>query len=144
MRILICLLFSIVALDFAAAACKINLKIKNETEHAIKLKYYGFEYAKAFQVKTRGVPWRSVERGGWDFSSGTTREIIHGGRLDPRYHAVLESGKTTTDIYQAGLGCGVKRKYRIGFECYEVEEHPRDPKYRKFTGASLSGRGAQF
>ena len=33
---------------------------------------------------------------------------------------VLESGKTIVDDYDAVLGCGVKRRYRISFTCHEV------------------------
>ena len=53
------------AVDFAAAACKINLRVKNETKYAIELE----DGRKSFQVKTRGVPWRSVHRRGNECSN---------------------------------------------------------------------------
>ena len=122
MRILICLLFSIVAVDFAAAACKINLRVKNETKYAIELE----DGRKSFQVKTRAAPWRNVHRGGWDwYPNAATRDMSNPdgrqGTASAAYR-LLESGKTIVDNYDAVLGCGVKRRYRIDFTCHEVVE----------------------
>ena len=121
MEILICLLFSIVAVDFATASCNINLKLKNETEYAIAIRHDmgGYDAGKAFQVRPWGAAWRDVDNGRWNFKSGTTSTVHHGaGSL----YEVLESGKTTTDIYESVRGCGVKRRYRIDFTCHGVVE----------------------
>ena len=137
MEILICLLFSIVAVDFATAACDINLKLKNETEYAIAIRHDmgGYNAGKAFQVKTRGVPWRDVDKGRWNFKSGTTSTVLHGGTFE---YEVLESGKTTTDIYKAVRGCGVKRRYRIDFACYEVEENSNHLRFTDSTNQTIA------
>ena len=139
MKILVCLLFSIVAVDFAAAACDINLRVKNETKYAISFDDYrdGPFKSRSFQVKTRGVPWRSVDRGslhGWNTNTwadaGTRIEIyrdVDNNWSDFEYGIyVLESGKTAVGRYKAVLGCGVKRRYRLRFTCHEVEEMPVD------------------
>ena len=137
MRILICLLFSIVAVDFVTAGCDINLRVKNETKYAIEFSKASPTRSKSFQVKTRGVPWRNVDKGGWaGFHSGTTSSITFKGR---GMYEVLESGKTTLDTYDAVLGCGVKRRYRIDFECYEIGIRPEPPEVLVFTGGSQLG-----
>lgn len=51
MRILICLLFSIVAVDFVTAGCDINLRVKNETKYAIEFSKASPTRSKSFQVK---------------------------------------------------------------------------------------------
>ena len=143
MKILICLLFSIVAVDFAAAACDINLRVKNETKYAISFDDYrdGPFKSRSFQVKTRGVPWRSVDRGslhGWNTNTwanaGTRIEIyrdVDNNWSDFEYGIyVLESGKTAVGRYKAVLGCGVKRRYRLRFTCHELgppNPHPEAP-----------------
>ena len=141
MRILICLLFSIVAVDFAAAACDINLRVKNETKYGISFSYTHtlikgnrVPSTSDFQVKTRGVPWRSVDKGGWDMddwaNAGTSIESYYDDNaklwreMRSGWYYVLESGKTAVGRYKARLGCGVKRRYRLRFTCHEVEQSP--------------------
>ena len=145
MRILICLLFSIVAVDFAAAACDINLRVKNETKYGIQFTgathYAGTPgpAKESFQVKTRAVPWRNIDKGGWDTSTWNgahentaTRAVRDPGadNFTTEYRSeaggarfsFLEPGKTAVGTYEAVLGCGVKRRYRLRFTCHEVTE----------------------
>ena len=169
MRILICLLFSIVAVDFATAGCDINLRVKNETKYAIEFSKASPTRSKSFQVKTRGVPWRNVDKGGWDtdtwadahrvvgLSEEETAELVGHAAwtlLAPVFTlgligvvtktdtaeqlsatnsqdidlpnvtgpdlSVLDPGRTAVSRYEAVLGCGVKRRYRIDFTCHEI------------------------
>ena len=134
MRILIYLLFSIVAVDFTAAGCKMNLRIKNETKkYAVK--------AYSMEVKTRAVPWRDAEKGGWDFKWSASQIARYGpneeelkeyeakGSKPPRYadEKVIGPGRTGVGKYEAVLGCGVKRRYRFDVICREVEPDPQHP-----------------
>ena len=192
MRILICLLFSIVAVDFATAGCDINLRVKNETKYAIEFSKASPTRSKSFQVKTRGVPWRNVDKGGWDTDTwadahrvvglseeetaelvgqpsavawtllaplltlgpievvtktNTAEQLSATNSQDIDLPSVLDPGKTAAGRYEAVLGCGVKRRYRIDFECYEVEEHSKDPKSLQFTSGtsqSLSTKSRYF
>ena len=159
MRILICLLFSIVAVDFAAAACNINLRVKNETKYAIELEASSTVQGarKSFQVKTRGVPWRSVDKGGWRTSTWADAHIVVGFkavRSNKGYLAVkrepelsvLEPGKTAVGRYEAVLGCGVKRRYRIDFTCHEImyDAHMGSPNGVGFTDSDVAHKTRYF
>ena len=142
MRILIYLLFSIVAVDFSVAGCDIDLRVKNETKYAITLADHSRTlkasiHSSSFQVKTKGVPWRSVGKGGWDTmrwaDAGTLVESYRWLEAGDEHWVkrgsgiyVLESGKTAVGRYAAVLGCGVKRRYRLRFTCHEVGEIPFD------------------
>tara|TARA_B100000749_G_scaffold265977_1_gene241587 strand:- start:46 stop:681 length:636 start_codon:yes stop_codon:yes gene_type:complete len=165
MRILICLLFSIAAVDFATAGCDINLRVKNETKYAIEFSKASPTRSKSFQVKTRGVPWRNVDKGGWDTDTwadahrvvglseeetvelvgqpsavawtllapvfrlgpigvvtktNTAEQLSATNSQDIDLPSVLDPGKTAAGRYEAVLGCGVKRRYRIDFTCHEI------------------------
>jgi hypothetical protein len=141
MRILICLLFSIVAVDFATAAgCEISLRVKNQTEYAIKVnttdtyreeRQPGDLAGKRFRghgldVKTRATPWRGVAKGGWDWEPTGTKAWWYYWHTDerskdkPGIEEFLLPGATKFDTYKAGLGCGVKRRYKLQVDCYEV------------------------
>ncbi len=134
MRILICLLFSIVAVDFATAGCKMNLRIKNETKkYAVR--------AYSMEAKTRAVPWRDAEKGGWEFRYSASQEARTGptekelkeheakGKDIPYYTPtkVIGPGQTGIGKYEAVLGCGVKRRYRFDVLCREVDPDPQYP-----------------
>ena len=136
MRILICLLFSILAADFATAGCNINLQVENETKYAIALNEDRggiSDFSRAFQVKTRGVlggTWRSVDKGGWntynwaDAQKSISWYQARSGAVhkETTTTSVLEPGKTAVGRYETVLGCGVKRRYRIDFTCHEIGE----------------------
>ena len=137
MRILICLLFSIIAVDFATAAgCEISLRVKNQTEYALHVDIRST--VEDLAVKTRAVPWRGVQKGEWDWEPTGTPVLLP----YPRQSGVpwwidswLLPGETQFDTYKAVLGCGFKRRYRLRFTCHELgapNPHPEAPQRRIF------------
>ena len=158
MRILISLLFSITAVDFSTAGCDINLQVENETEYAISLAANyspkGIRtHSSSFQVKTKGVPWRGVDRGGWDTDWANAGTLVESYRWleagDEHWVKrgsgtyVLESGKTAVGKYESVLGCEVKRRYRLRFTCHEVEEMSVDSNLG-FTVENVAGKTLYF
>ena len=114
MRILICLLFSIAAVDFATAGCDIALGVKNETGKEVRFDMNDFK------VRTGNVPEVEVYKKSWDLANFTS--------LFPRNEncsictAFLPAGEVAMDIYEATLGCNRKRRYSLKFTCEGITD----------------------
>ena len=117
MRILICLLFSIVAVDFSTAGCKINLRVENKTDKRISFRQClscpSSLRRDGFKVRTRAVPYKAVTRRDW-----VAKDWQITGILDTQVW-VVDPGDTAKDVYRAVLGCNVNRRYRLDFACIE-------------------------
>jgi len=147
MRILICLLFSIVAVDFAAAGCDINLKIKNETGLEVRI-----GPGKDFKVKTRGIPEVRAWKKGWTANdwifSGTHydtsfKEDLLRNNFDKAYWHV-PIGESVLDIYEATRGCNVNRRYRFKFTCLGYDESRATARAPKGVGIGYPTKARYF
>jgi hypothetical protein len=137
MRILICLLFSIVAVDFATAGCKINLRVKNKTGEKIIIgrplsKKGSGKSSGQFHAKSWGAPYVQVSKRGWLAEDWEGSYYVPDRSIGMPNAWIMEPEETAFDTYKAVLGCNINRNYRLAFRCIKEDGYFTPRKWRYF------------
>ena len=87
-------------LNEAEAGCRLNVYVKNSGKGSLLV--LNRKQMPETAVKAKMGVWRGLRQGFW-FSGSDTINI--------------STGQTKGDQYDAGFGCGAKRRYRINYLC---------------------------